>query len=57
MPEQIVKYSEHQINQVISLLRVIPAQGPQQVKAMGLVYEILAHPITEEHTEDKNTEG
>lgn len=53
MPETTISYTEVQVNQILNLLRGIPVQGPQQVKAMGLVYEILAHPITEdENTED-----
>lgn len=52
-----VSYTETQINQILVLLQAVPVQGPQQVKAMGLVYEILAHPVPGEVTEDKNTEG
>lgn len=59
MPEKtnVVQYSDAQVTQMVNLLRVIPVQGPQAVKAMGLIYEILAHPIPAAPTEDKNTEG
>ena len=51
----VVQYEEDKINRALLLLGKIPVQGPQQVSAMGVVYDILAHPIPEEvvpHTKE-----
>lgn len=43
-----ITYTEQQVNQVISLLGLIPVRGQQQIKVMGLIYDILSVPVIEE---------
>lgn len=50
-----VRYDENKINQVLVLLSRVPVQGPQQVGAMGAVFDILSHPIPEA-TPEQTTE-
>lgn len=48
MPDKNITYTEQQVNQVLSLLGLVPVRGQQQIKVMGLIYDILSAPAIEE---------
>lgn len=52
-----VTYDEEKVNQVLALLSRIPTQGPAQVGAMGAVYDILSHPVSEKRTRETTKES
>ena len=48
VPDKNITYTEQQVNQVLTLLGLVPVRGQQQIKVMGLIYDILSAPVVEE---------
>jgi hypothetical protein len=48
VPDKSITYTEQQVNQVLTLLGLVPVRGQQQIKVMGLIYDILSAPVIEE---------
>lgn len=55
MVKSTVTYDANTMKQVMLILEHLPISGSANVKAMGLVFDVLKNPIPE-HTEDKTTQ-